>query len=228
MFSPRALLAAACCVALFAYLVPCLARPNPALGVLTQASSAHVNEADAFAGLSVFDGEQLSTDKQGRIAMKIGITTLAFKGDSRATIHGIAGGTHVDMAAGALFFTSPENSVVEVHAGEALLRPEKNQMTQAEITLLSPTVLQIAVRRGSMAFSYREEYQSLPEGETYRIYLDAPAGQPKEVGAGAPRAGQSRKVAYFILGSTAVSGTAIWGVNEVAGSGNGPESPAKP
>jgi hypothetical protein len=227
MYSLRAFLAAVLCVSLCAHIPPCLAGPNPALGVLTQASGARVNDADAFAGLSVFDGEQLSTEKQGRLGMKVGATTLAFRGESRATIHGIAGGAHVDMAAGALFFTSPENAVVEVHAGDAMLRPEKNQLTQAEVTLLAPKVLQIAVRRGTLAFSYHEEYQSLPEGETFRIYLDAPAGQPNDAAEGTPNSAKPRKVAYFILGA-AGAGAAVWGINELVGSGNGPESPAKP
>ena len=228
MFSPRALLSTALCVSLSATVTLCSTAPSPPLGVLTQASAARLNEADAFAGLSVYEGEQLSTGKQGRLGLKVGMTVLALGEESGATIHGIRFGAHIDLDSGALFFTSPENAIVEVHLLEAMLRPEKNQLTQAEIRILAPSVLQIAVRRGALAFSYRQEYQMLPEGESYRIYLDAPAEPQGAAGAGAGSSNHLTKVAYFIVGGTAAGGLAGWGIHQWLGSGNGPVSPSKP
>ena len=227
MFSPRAFPSFALCISLRTYMTPCIAGPNLPLGILTQASAAHLNEADAFAGLSVYEGEQVSTEKQGRLGIKIGAAMLAFGEESRATIHGIRAGAHVDLDSGTLFFTSPENAVVEVHAEEALLRLERNQLTQAEVRLLAPSVLQIAVRRGSLAFSYRQEYQILPEGESYRIYLDAPAEPQNAAGVGASNASKLTKVAYFVVGAAA-GGSAGWVTHAMLVSGNGPESPSKP
>src|SRR5271169_5600010 len=104
VFSPRALLSFALCLSLCAYGIPCLTAPNPPLGVLTQASAARLNDADAFAGLSVYEGEQLSTGKQGRLGIKVGTTMLGLGEESHATIHGIHFGAHVDLDCGTLFF----------------------------------------------------------------------------------------------------------------------------
>jgi hypothetical protein len=47
-----------------------------------------------------------------------------------------------------------------------LLRPEKDQPTEAQIATLAPKVLQITARHGGLNFSYCEEFRNLPEGET--------------------------------------------------------------
>jgi hypothetical protein len=69
----------------------------------------------------------------------------------------------------------------------------------------------------------------LPEGQTYRIYLDAP-GDPQidaDPGAGKTATGIPGKVAYFIVGAAA-GGDAAIAIHELAVSGNPPISPSKP
>ena len=156
----------------------CGAGSKAPLGILTLAYDARLNEAAAFPGLSVFEGEEVSTKPEGRLGVRVGRTTVLLAGSSGATLHGIDSGAHVDLTAGTVPFSSPENGIVEIHAEEAFLRPEENQLTQAEVTIVAPGVLQIRARRGDLAFRYREEFQVLPEGATYRVYLDSP-GEPK-------------------------------------------------
>lgn len=203
------------------------ATPDPPVGVLTRAYEAHLNEMPAFAGLSVFEGERLSTESQGKLGVRIGNEVFAFSGNSSATLHRIAGGAHVDMSAGWLFFSSPADSTMEVHAAEALVSPAKNQLTQARIQIYAPQVLQVAAMRGDLMFTYKDESRIIPEGETYRIYLDYESESQKPAGAGTPAATAGKKVAIFIL-TGAVVGLTAWGIHELIESKNGPESPAKP
>ncbi len=107
--------------------------------------------------------------------MRIGAATLALSNGAGAALQKVAKGTHVDLAAGWLYFTSPANAMVEVHAEDAMVRPETGQSTQAEVRILGPKILQIHAVYGNLEFYYRDEFQLVPEGETYRIYLDAPA-----------------------------------------------------
>ena len=207
----------------------CGAGPKAPLGILTQAYDAHLNEAAAFPGLSVFEGEEVSTGAEGRLGVRVGRATVSLAGSSGATLHGIDNGAHVDLTSGTVAFNSPEEAIVEIHAEEAFLRPEKNQLTQAEVTILAPGVLQVHTRRGDLAFRYRGEFQLLPEGETYRIYLDSPAAPPGPAGAGAgaQKSNRLRKVSYFVVG-TGGAGLTAWGIYEFIHSGSGMESPAKP
>src|SRR5271157_4275408 len=227
MFPPRSALALILCTSLCLFPALCGGGSKAPLGILTQAYDAHLNEAAAFPGLSVFEGEEVSTESGGRLGVRVGRATVLLAGSSGATLHGIESGAHVDLAAGTVSFSSPENASVEIHAEEAFLRPEKNQLTQAEVMILMPRVLQVRARRGDLAFRYSEEFQVLPEGETYRIYLDSP-GEPRgDAGAGVPKSSRPRKVSYYILG-IAGAGLTAWGVNEFVHSGGYVESPAKP
>ncbi len=227
MFSLRCALALLLCAFLCLYASLCGAGPKAPLGILTLAYDAHLNEAAAFPGLSVFEGEDVSTDPEGRLGVRVGRTTVLLAGSSGATLHGIDGGAHVDLTAGTVSFGSPENAIVEIHAEEAFLRPEKNRLTQAEVTILGPSVLQVRAQRGDLAFRYREEFQVLPEGATYRIYLDSPAEPQGTGGSGAQESHRLRKVSYFVMGA-AGAGLTGWGIYEAAHSGSGMESPAKP
>jgi hypothetical protein len=227
MFPPRRALALLLGGFLCLYPSLCGAGSKAPLGILTQAYDAHLNEAAAFPGLSVFEGEDLSTEPEGRLGVRVGRTTVVLAGSSGATLHGIDSGTHVDLTAGTISFSSPENGIVEIHAEEAFLRPEKNQLTLAEVAILAPGVLQIRARRGDLAFRYREEFQVLPEGATYRIYLDSPAEPQGTAISGEQKFHRLRKVSYFVVG-TAGGGLTAWGVHEFTHSGTGIESPAKP
>ncbi len=227
MFIVRRSLPFFLCVPLSLYPLLCGAGAKVPLGILTQAHEAYLNEVAASPGLSLFDGEDVSTDPDGRLSVRVGLATVSLAGSSSATLHGIEGGAHVDLNAGTVAFRSPENGMVEIHAEEAFLRPEKNQVTQAEVTILNPKVLLIRARRGDLAFHYQEEFQVLPEGETYRIYLDSPAEPNGDTVAGGLKSNRLRKVSYYIMGA-AGAGLTAWGVNEFVHSGNYVESPAKP
>lgn len=205
------------------------------LGILTRAYLAQVNTASASTGLSVFEDETLSTEPGGKLGLRVGAITIGIGGASVARLHRIENGAHADLASGELVFTAPENSSVEVHAQDALLRPDKNQMNQARVKILEPKILEVYATHGDLDFIYHNEFQLIPEGATYRIYLDAPAEPqgPEGVGAGqhgdiqANRANRARKVSYFVVGGVA-AGLTAWGLHELFDSNNAPESPAKP
>jgi hypothetical protein len=173
------------------------------LGILTLAYGAHLNASDAFAGLSVFDGERLSTDTEGKVSARVGGSVITMIEKSAAILQRSGNGAHIDLEAG----------------------------SQAQILMFAPKVLQITTRQGSLDFVYGKEFRVLPEGQTYRIYLESEdgPGTPPPAGSGTEKPGQSTgtKVAYFILAG-AGAGLAAWGIHDLIQSHNGVESPAKP
>jgi hypothetical protein len=76
--------------------------------------------------------------------------------------------------------------------------------------------------------TYRHEFQLIPEGETYRICLDAPAEPERAVRLGAPSAVIKTKTAIYIVSGVGTTAVAAWGVLELIESSTSPESPAKP
>ncbi|MGB8323566.1 MAG: hypothetical protein WCE52_11475 [Candidatus Acidiferrum sp.] len=78
-----------------------MANANSLIAILTLAFDAHLDKASAFAGLSVYEDEQLWTEHQGRLAVRMGGITLALEGDSVAMLHRTVDGAHVDLESGA-------------------------------------------------------------------------------------------------------------------------------
>jgi hypothetical protein len=216
------------------YILLCASRDflhagiNPPMGILTRAYSAQLNSGEAYPGLSVFEGESLSTATDGKLGVRVGTATLALSQGAQATLQRMDKGTHADMAGGVLFFASPEDSLIEVHVADAYLRPQNGKLTQAEVRMMDSKVLQVAAMRGNLEFTYRDEFQLIPEGETYRIYLDAPAEPQKPAGSGAASVGIRHKTVIYIVAGAVAAGGAAWGIHELIESGSGPESPAKP
>jgi hypothetical protein len=221
-------------IAILSCVVLCLsptflsAGGSPPIGILTRAYDATLNSAEAYPGLSVFEGETLSMFADGKMGVRLGRATLALSEGAEVTLQRIENGTHVDMLGGMLFFSTPESVVVEVHVADAILRPESNRATQAEVRQIKPKVLQVSAMKGNLELTYGGEFQLIPQGETYRIYLDAPAEPQNPAGSGAPAVGISHKVAIYIVSGAIAAGGAAWGIRDLIESKSGPESPAKP
>ncbi len=226
----RGVLALSLCVSLCAFNLRVYAGGRP-LGILTLAYGAHLNASDAFAGLSVFDGEELSTGADGKIGVRIGASVITLSEQSAATLQQSGDGAHVDLDGGSVYVWSAKSNLLEVHADGAMLRPHGGHQAQAHVLMFAPKILQITTRQGSLDFSYGKEFRVLPEGQTYRIYLESEAEPqgPEGAGSNTPKAGMSKgtKVAYFILAGVG-AGLAAWGIHDLIQSHSGVESPAKP
>jgi hypothetical protein len=205
---------------------PALAGHLP-VGILTLAIHAHLDDAAAFPGLSVFEGERLSTEVEGRLGIRAGHSVLTLGGRTQVELVSLGSGLHVDVGGGSVHFFSVENELIELHAEEAIVWPASPQTAQGSITILGPKVLQITAERGNLNFRYHEEFQTLPEGQTYRVYLDSPTGTGEVSVAAANKAAMSGKVTYFIVG-VGVAGSAAWGIHDALRSSNPPISPVKP
>jgi len=70
----------------------CTCRPKLGPGVLTQAYGAHLNSEATFPGLSIFEGEHLSTEPDGKMGVRVAASSLVLSGSTGATLHQINGG----------------------------------------------------------------------------------------------------------------------------------------
>ena len=226
----RGILALSLGVSLGAYSLPLYAGGKP-LGILTLAYGAHLNASDAFVGLSVFDGERVSTDPNGKISLRVGSSVITLAKQSAATLQQSGDGVHVDLDSGSVYLWSAESNPLEVHVEGALLRPHGAHQVQAQILMFAPKILEITTRRGNLEFYYHAEFRVLPEGQTYRIYLESD-DEPRGTSGGGddktkPAMSTRAKVAYFILAGVG-TGIAAWGIRELIEANNWVESPVKP
>ncbi len=227
MHSARALMTILIIAFILLYEAPPVPAAPPEIGILTLASHARLNNAEAFPGLSVFEGEGLSTEAQGRLGIRSAHGVLMLGPKTAVELVSIAVGLHVDVSRGSVYFSTGAKQMMEVHAEDALVWPSGTLPAQGSVTILAPNILQIAASHGDLNFSYRDEFRRLPEGQTYRIYLD-PSGDAQSASAsGAPARVPGTKLAIFIV-AAGVAGAAGWGIHQELRSGNQAISPAKP
>ena len=198
---------------------------QPPTAVLTLASHAHLNEAEAFPGLSVYEGERLSTETQGRLGVRAGQSALMLGENTGVELIPLDPGLHIDVLVGSVHFSAAPDETVELHVAEATVAAAGHRGAQAVVSLLQPRVLQITAERGNLGFRYRAEFRVLPEGQTYRVYLDQPDDGTSQIDA-QPSAKSSR-ILFYIVGAAALAGT-IWGIDAALRSERMATSPAKP
>jgi len=95
----RAFVAVLLSVLLAFFALPLTHATDLLLGILTVTDHAHLDEADAYEGLSVFEGEQISTDAEGRLGLRVGHATLALGAKREAVLLRLSDRMLVDMSA---------------------------------------------------------------------------------------------------------------------------------
>lgn len=170
----RSLCAAVVTVSLAAAGAP--AHPD-LLGVVTQASDASLGSGPVSIGASIYDGDSLSTDAEGALTVRGGVTMLYLARESRMILHALAthsGGREARLAAGTVVFSASQSAALEIVADDARIRPTADTPTVGQITVIGPKILYVYARQGALSFSYEDETELIPEGKSYRVMLDPP------------------------------------------------------
>ena len=143
--------------------------------MVTNAERAHVGEAGASAGSTIFDGDQLSTEAGGSLRITGPSLRLQLDAQSILTLRRPADAEdamEADLASGTLVFSAARNGSVTVVANEASIQPADNAATVAHIRVVNPKELRIYAQRGALEFSYHGESELIAEGAAYRVLLD--------------------------------------------------------
>ena len=114
-----------------------------------------------------------------------------------------------------------------MHVGSAVIRPNTDQPTIGQITLLGPKELIVKSTRGSLSIAVEDDVRVIPEGVGYRVVLDPNASDPQgprgagSKGYGGPpiKAAKSKFIWYAIAITAVVT---YFAVDEVF------ESPDRP
>lgn len=225
----RVFLAAFLCPSLIA--APVWSSPVTALGTVVTAERAHVSDAAASVGATVYGGDRLVTEASGSLQIRTGASRLYLAEASAASIAEANGTPQVTLIFGTTVFSTSSNKGLELLFKDAHIRPLADGPTVAQIKVAGPKELLVTTRRGALVFSMEEESEVIPEGNTIRVILDppAPAAAQGPRGVGAPGQGKPARIAgrnhfIFVLAGLAAGvgvATAI-AVDEAF------ESPSKP
>ena len=153
----------------------------PALGVITQAQRANVGNGAATTGSTIFDGDLLSTDKEGALRVRIGSSQAYLFNSGEAVVHQSADGFSANLTRGGLVLSSGKGQTFHLLADGATIQPGTSQPTVAQVTWVSPKELEVISRKGALQVSMEGETQTVADGASYRMIID-----PASVAAGQP------------------------------------------
>lgn len=202
---------------------PVLAGTTPAtpLGTVITADRAHVGDASADVGTTVYSGDRVSTDQQGSMQVRAGAARLLLLSSSAAIVNNNAGAPSAQLVLGTATFSTGNAKAFALYASKAIVRAQTDAPTIGTVTYVNDKELLVTARRGGLIVTVEDEEQVVPEGSSYRVLLDPMAAQEPQ-GAGAPQprsrqagsggplaAGKSRFLLVSTILIAAGTGTAI-------------------
>jgi len=196
-------------------LTPGWGASGPAFGTVIAAEGANVGGGSLSAGTTVFGGDRLFTVSTGSVQLRAGAARLLLTGDTTAVLGKDEVSPAASLTRGTAVFSTATSKAFVMHVGSMAIRPDKDQPTVAQVTVIGPRQLMVRSTRGSVTVGVDDDVRVIPEGMAYRIVLDpteaelAAADQdPQGVGSGR-RSGRPRRAGrnhfvWFAIGVTAI------------------------
>ena len=154
----RAIFAAALSVTLAN--APLMGAPTATVwGTVATAERAHVDDGVASVGTTVFGGDRLSTEDQGRVQIRAGAARLLLLSASSATVNASWDGD--------IFNRHVHGIPVEGSNSRAIRRTDNWQ-----VRLLNAKELLVTSKRGPLSVTVYIETQVIEDGKAYHVYLD--------------------------------------------------------
>ena len=187
----RAMFAAALSVSLA--VGPVMGSPTAtALGIVLTAERAHVGDASAWVGTTVYGGDRLSTEQQGSVQVRAGAARLLLLSASSAMINDNEGTPSAKLLGGTATFSTGNAHAFTLYASTAAIRAQSDAPTIGQVTLLNAKELLVISKRGPLAVTVDGETQTVEDGKAYHVYLDPEMAQgPQERAVRRGRAGRA-------------------------------------
>jgi hypothetical protein len=151
-------------------LLPAYSAQNQAVGAVLEAENAHIGSAAATAGSSLFRGDLVSTESEGRALVRIGETRFQVLGDSAATFYTGANGSIADLQHGSLMVSSTAAADnFEIYASDVRIVPGTQHPIYAQVTIVSPCELKITGQHGTLEVTSGNESKTIEENHSYRV-----------------------------------------------------------
>jgi hypothetical protein len=185
--------------------------------------------APASVGATVFGGDRLSTEQSGNIQVRAGAARLLLSSASSATLATDDATPAAILTVGSATFSTANSKAFAVRVASAIIRPNTDQPTIGQVTVLGPKELVVKSTRGSLTVAVEDDVRVIAEGTAYRIVLDSPASAsasqgPRGAGGrssgGAPVKAAKSKFIWYAIGITTV--LTVWSLHEALESSDRP------
>ncbi|MGB6497329.1 MAG: hypothetical protein WA853_18320 [Candidatus Acidiferrum sp.] len=179
----------ATCFATCLMITPARGATAEALGTVVASENANVSGVGASVGTTVFPGDNLSTADTGSVQLRAGAARFELAASSSATISAEGGMPRATLLHGSAMFSTANAQAFALYFSKAVIRPQSNEPTIGQVTVLGERELQVKSVRGALTITVEDDSRVIPEGSSYRILLDPTAeeaaqSQPPTMGSG--------------------------------------------
>jgi len=149
---------------------------SASLGVVTQSSLGHLNNANASVGSTIYNGDRLSTEAGGTLGVRFGSVQLVLSENS-AIFVGQEGLTFTAaLQQGSVAFNIESGGVLRLTAADVRVRTQSSAPTAGQMTLENCAVV-VTSRVQALEVTAGKETKIVETGQSYRVSLDAGCGK---------------------------------------------------
>jgi hypothetical protein len=165
-----------------------------ALGTVVASNGASVGGAGAAVGTTVFSGDNLSTADAGSVQLRTSGARFLLAASSMATVNETGGMPEATLQRGSATFSTANAKAFALNALTAVIRPQSDEATVGQVTMLGPKQLLVKCTRGALTIAVGDDSRVIAEGSAYRVVLDPAESaeaqdQPPPQGAGTKGSG---------------------------------------
>jgi hypothetical protein len=144
--------------------VPSFAANEKPLGLVTQATEAHLGSATVAIGTTVYPGDTLATDEGGTVRLKVGGSQFYLLSSSSATLSAGSSVVNASVARGTVGFSSNGTDQLSLEIPEGILRAANGQPGYGQVTIISPREVIVSAYRGTLVLTTTVSSTKFPPG----------------------------------------------------------------
>jgi len=187
------------------------------LGLVTQATEAHLGSATVAIGTTVYPGDTLATDEGGTVRLKVGGSQFYLLSSSSATLSANSTIVNAAVARGTVGFSSNGTDQLALEIPEGIVRAANGQPAYGQVTIIGPREVIVSAYRGTLVLDNDGDLHEIPAGKSYRVTMDLePAAEPQApagVGGNNKIVAPKRRHLLFdliVLGAVGGASYALW------------------
>jgi hypothetical protein len=185
------------------------------VGTVVSAERAHVGNAAASVGTTVFNGDNLDTENLGSLQVRAGAARLLLSASSRVTWSSEQSTPTAILKSGTATFSTVNSKAFAVRVATAVIRPKGEDPTVGSVAVLNPKELTIHCSHGALEMTVIDDTLVVPEGTSYHVVLDPDASLTDDAKAWPPnqqpkKSGRNRFVFFLIFLSAGITAFGLY------------------
>jgi hypothetical protein len=146
------------------------------VGMVTVAQSANIDRAPAALGANVYNGDTLSTTKDGALRLRVGAGQVYMTAMTNAMVSRDSDRLVANILSGTAGISATAADPVEIYTVAGMLRPADNARAFGQVTILAPNRVLVTSFEGTLLLTRGGVSRKIEAGKSYSVTVPASAG----------------------------------------------------